>query len=400
MSQARFDQLVTLYRVIDIGDNPRRGVVTVADQQQKTQLVQLLAEGDDFGLRIVHGNADELNVGDIVELEIDDPKISIGIVASDIEDLLVAPKARIKELSRYFILDIKFCNSDAVLPEVIVKYRLLLKLIALLKSAAAYLDEENSELVFIDEGKFEVPIIYTSAEIQGIDQPALARLLEAFETDIHKEQRLAIIAKSIKSICSPVSPKSRFIFLLTHLPEVLKSFSEGYRLFVADFSYEKVINQLEVAKLEEIGKIHKTFADVQNQILGIPVATVIVATQMKSATSVEYQFWVNTAVLIGCWVFAVLSIFLLRNQLHTLNAIGTEIDRKKQQMLNEYKSVADLITKSFPLLEARLRSQRCAFLAVDIVLVIGLILSHVVYLVLTDPARAWVLNLLSRLCLS
>lgn len=176
---------------------------------------------------------------------------------------------------------------------------------------------------------------------------------------------------------------------------MLKSFSEGYRLFVADFSYDKIVNQLEVAKLEEIGKIHKTFSDIQNQILGIPVATVVVATQMKSASHVGYEFWVNTAVLVGCWVFAILSGFVLRNQLHTLTAIGNEIARKKQQMLKDYKSVEDLITKSFPFLEARLRAQRLAFYAVNIVLAIGFILSHFVYFNLTTPAQIWLSNIIS-----
>lgn len=64
-------------------------------------------------------------------------------------------------------------------------------------------------------------------------------------------------------------------------------------------------------------------------------------------------------------------------------------------MLNDYKSVQDLIAKSFPFLETRLRAQRWAFYVVDLVLVVGLILSHVVYFFLTDPARVWFLKLFS-----
>jgi hypothetical protein len=109
----------------------------------------------------------------------------------------------------------------------------------------------------------------------------------------------------------------------------------------------------------------------------------------------SHEFWINTAVLVGCWVFAILSAFVLRNQFHTLKAIGDEIERKKQKMLNDYKSVEDLITKSFPFLETRLRAQRWAFYVVDFILVVGLILSHVVYFFLTDPARVWLLRLFS-----
>ena len=102
--------------------------------------------------------------------------------------------------------------------------------------------------------------------------------------------------------------------------------------------------------------------------------------------------------LVGCWVFAILSVFVLRNQLHTLTAIGNEIARKKQQMLKDYKSVEDLITKSFPFLEARLSTQRLAFYVVDFVLVVGLILSHIVYFNLTNPAQMWLSSFISSIC--
>jgi hypothetical protein len=223
-----------------------------------------------------------------------------------------------------------------------------------------------------------------------MDVESISRLLESFENDTHRDQKLAILAKSVQTACNAAKPKERFGLLLEHLPELQKSFCEGYRLFVADFSYDKIVNQLEVAKLEEIGKIHKTFADIQNQILGIPVATIVVATQMKAASTVGYEFWVNTAVLVGCWVFAILSFFVLRNQLHTLNAIRDEIARKKQQMIIDYKPVEDLITQSFPFLETRLNTQRRAFYVVNFILVVGLILSHVVYFFLTDPVRIWI----------
>lgn len=396
MSLAKFDQLVALYRAIDFRANSRQGALSIANDGQRDLLASMLsADNDEYGLRIIQGNADALRVGEVVELEVNDPRISIGIVATDLDDLFVAPKARIREPARYFVISEKFCNSDQIVPDSIERYRTLLKLIALLKQAAAYLDEETGELVFIHDGKFELPIQFAATDLPRMDMGCASRLLESFENDTHRDQKFAILAKSIQSICNAAKPKGRFGLLLEHLPELLKSFSEGYRLFVADFSYDKIVNQLEVAKLEEIGKIHKTFADIQNQILGIPVATIVVATQMKAASIVGYEFWVNTAVLVGCWVFAILSIFVLRNQLHTLNAIGDEIARKKQQMLKDYKSVENLITKSFPFLETRLRTQRWAFYVVDLILVVGLILSHVVYFLLTDPARIWFLKLFS-----
>jgi hypothetical protein len=233
--------------------------------------------------------------------------------------------------------------------------------------------------------------------VQQVDIAMINQLLEAFGNDTHREQKLAILSKSLRTLCSAVKPNERFGVLLSHLIDLQKSFSEGYRLFVADFSYEKIVDQLETAKLEEIGKIHKTFSDIQNQILGIPVATIVVATQMKKADQLGYEFWVNTAVLAGCWVFVVLSLLILKNQQHTLKAIGGEIERKKKQLFTEYSSVADLIAPAFPLVEKRLSVQKIAFYTVDVILAIGLVLAHVVYFQITFPAKEWLVNLIASI---
>jgi len=394
MPQNKFDKLVELYRAIEFNPNSRRGSFTSSTKEQIENIKMLLSEeSDEYGLKVTNGNIDTLTIGQTIELEVGDPKIALGIVATDIDDFLTAPKVRIKEPSRYFIIKDKFCVSDEVIPDAIERYRYTLKFIDLLKQAAAYLDENSGELIFIAEGKYEVPTIFKGGDLNKIDVSAMTRLINSFENDTHKDQKLAILAKSVQSICGVSKTSERFQVLLENVPQLLKSFSEGYRLFVADFSYEKIVDQLEVAKLEEIGKIHKTFSDIQNQILGIPVATILVATQMKSATNIGYQFWVNTAVMVGCLVFFILSTLVLKNQLHSLTAIGNEISRKKQQMLDEYKSVEDLITKSFPLLEARLKTQRNAFWVVDFILVIGLILSIVIYFSLTEPAWSWMITL-------
>ena len=399
MPQNSFDKLVALYRAINFQEKSRKGTLTIVDEEQRVLVHELLSsETDEYGIQLLRGNTDALQIGEVVELEIGDPKIAIGIVATDIDDLLTAPKARIAEPKKYFIINDKFCVTDTTVPDLVERYRSVLKLITLFKNAAAYLDESTGELIFIQDGKYEVPTVFNVEDLLKVESASIIRMLESFENDTHLDQKLAILAKSVQSVCNSSKPKERFSYLLEHLPELVKSFSEGYRLFVADFSYDKIVNQLEVAKFEEIGKIHKTFADIQNQILGIPVATIIVATQMKAASEIGYEFWVNTAVLVGCWVFAILSIFVLRNQLHTLKAIGNEIDRKKQQMLKDYKSVEDLITKSFPFLEARLKAQRLAFYVVDFILVVGLVTSHIVYFNLTNPAYAWLANIITTVC--
>jgi len=131
------------------------------------------------------------------------------------------------------------------------------------------------------------------------------------------------------------------------------------------------------------------FSDIQNQLLGIPVATIIVASQMKDAKTLGYEFWVNTAVLLGCWVFAILMIFLLHNQSHTLAVLRDEIQRQKRQLTKEFAAVANSFEDTFAYLSKRAFTQRLILWAIDVFVVLGLLLSHVMYLKLTSAARDW-----------
>lgn len=100
-------------------------------------------------------------------------------------------------------------------------------------------------------------------------------------------------------------------------------------------------DQLRVAKIEEMGKIHKVFSDIQNQILGIPVATIIVATQMKQANGWDSQALINTAVVLGALFFTIMILFVLFNQWQTLTAINDELNHKN----NKQNITSRLFTK-------------------------------------------------------
>ncbi len=396
-TEQRFKQLVSLYRTVEFAPGSRGGTLTIADTNQLDLLRTLLSNTREYGLELRHPYSEEdLSVGTEVSIRASDPRIGLGLLADSFNDVLCFTGGRIKA-PRFFLIDARWATGDPNPPEVIERYHKVLALISLLAESAAYLDKESQELIFVDDGKFTLPLTYSEAELQTVELSTINELLGRFGQDTHRKQKLAILSKTIRSICNSVSARTRFAHLIEHMVDVLKQFDEGYKLFVADFSYEKIVDQMETAKLEELAKIHKVFADIQNQILGIPVATVIVATQLKQTSTVDAAFWGNTAVLLGVWVFAVLIWLVMRNQLHTLNAIGKEIGRKRKQIEREYATVKDVVGKAFPSLDSRLRTQRWALYAVDGVVVVGVVMAHVMYFVLTDPARIFFSEYLSQL---
>lgn len=387
MNKPGFDQLLALYRAFRFRPGTRACELLIATEEQAELLRSILREKHEFGVSLRATQGESFAVGDIVQLQADDPRVGLGLLADDFDDVLTFRTGRIKE-HRFFLIEPRYACTDLDPPEIVRRYRQVLELISLLAESAAYLDKEDQELVFVADGKWSLPVLYVKQDLETIDPQGLRTLLERFGQNTHREQKLSILAKAVQSTCAGAAPKERFSKLLAELPALLRQVDDGYRLFAAEFSYERIRDQLEATRLEETGKIHRTLSEIQNQILGIPVATVVVATQLKASSGLDPAFWVNTAILAGVWVFVVLTGFVLRNQLHSLDVIADEIARKKERISAErFHEVHDIVTKIFPKLEERLCTQRKAFYWVGGVVVVGLLIAHVVYFMLTGLAQ-------------
>jgi len=318
------------------------------------------------------------------------PRLGLGVIVADLATVLRVPRARVKAPENFYLLADNLSSSDAAAADSpVARYRLALEFIAFLQKVAAFLDPERQQLVFIDAGKFEIPVEYDVAKLTAMLTDDIRALLVAIPKGIHEGQCGAIMASAVVALVRTIQASDRFGHLLLNAGDLKKRYDEGYNLFASGFSYDKVRDQVEAARVEYAGKIHKAFGDIQNQLLGIPVATVVVATQMKMATTWGYEFWLNTSVLVGVWVFAILIWLLLRNQGHTLDVLGDEIKRQGSLIEKQYKDVAASFAGVFEFLNKRLRRQRRVMSVIDATVAVGLVLAHAVYFALTPVAFDW-----------
>ncbi|MFB9124401.1 hypothetical protein E2553_35285 [Paraburkholderia dipogonis] len=387
MNDQNFEPLLTLYRASEF-KRGREASLKVKDQAIHDALVTCVNDAREFSVTLITGDPDNIPLDSTVELSFGDPRSGRGVLAENLADLLLSPTFRVREPRNYFLIDGKFATNDTAVPKNVKLYRQVLELVATLKKAAAYLDVESGTLVFVHGGKFELPANYNATTLGLVNEDALKKLVDFVGNDTHSEQKVAILETAVRGMLEHVESSVRFERLLTQLADLATKANDGYRLFVASFSYDKVRDTLEATKVEYATKIHKAFSDIQTQILSIPVATVVVATQMKMATAIGYEFWLNSAVLVGCWVFAVLVTFVLWNQFHTLGALAGEIKRQRETLTREYKDIAQNFEEVFKFLNRRLSLQYWALSAVGLVLAVGFVLAHVVYFKLTYPA--WV----------
>lgn len=391
---ATFEQLVRVVRRLSsrhASGSALLGDLLIDSEATLKDLRDCDAASDDTDLSLESSEVSGLMVGQTVQVRIGTPRPAFGLVRKNLEELLRFPSAHVREPAQYVLWETGLHREDVAHDGgAIDRYRKVLSLVQMLKGTAAFLDEQEELLVFIRGGKFEVPVSYTVADLEATDLGELAKVMAAIPEGTHKAQCESILSEVIQEALSKHAPAGRFSHLLRGLAQIHEHFDRGYRLFAAGFSYEKLRDQVEAARIEYTGKMHKVFSDIQNQLLGIPVATVIVATQMKPHNQVSSEFWISVAVLLGSFVFALLVHLLLRNQRHTLEVVGFEIQRQHKELEKQPHGVISNLLPTFDLLERRYRTQMRILQAIDWVVFAGVVLSVFFFYQLSGPARQWI----------
>jgi len=380
----KFEDLVKLYRIIRFNDSKSGGTVTVSSEDSRVLIQDILNFSDDFGITLESGN---IVIGEDITLHISPPKLRIGQLHNTFDDYLKNGKNRIREAKYYFIIEGKYFNKDSSTPSIISNYRILLRVLALFKECSAYLDESNYELVFVESGVLKIPVNYDSNLLTKFSSETATNFLAQFAQDTHRDQKITILANTIKSMCETKVKDSSFVYLFEDFSQLIDSFNKGYNVYVSGFSYEKILDQLRVAKIEEMGKIHKVFSEIQNQILGIPLATLIVATQMKSSEGWDSQAIINTIIILGAFFFTAMVIFAVFNQWQTLSAISDELTYKNIQAETKFNAIYSDIRATFRSLRRRIIIQRVIFLVLGFFVVVGLTLASMFYFSVTPHAH-------------
>ncbi|KAB7678702.1 hypothetical protein [Plesiomonas shigelloides] len=377
-----FETLTDLYRRMEFQEEFHVGTLSLSNQSDCDLLTALLDDSREYGLFLENG---EIAPDNVISLRIVPPRNGLGLVFATQDFFLRSPKNQCNEPSNYFILEGKFRSDDANVPLFIKNYRSILKFVDLLKEAAAYFDGSACQLVFLKNDVIKLSPRFTVDSVNRLETNHLENLMACFNDDTHRDQKLDILIESIMCISDGLDSQETFHFLLDNVQRLHEQFLKGYRIYSSGFSYDKVMDQLRAAKVEEMGKIHKAFSDIQNHILGIPVASVVVATQFKEATTWSGQGMTNTIILLGCFFAAILIWLALSNQIQSIKALGEEIEYKKKQINKEFSFIKDDVNGVFNSIVARLIIQRRTFFIIRCVLIVGICSAFFVYCWYTKP---------------
>lgn len=388
MADVGFADLVEIYRHVRF-DGEGGGTLVVANPGIAATLRAIEADQALYDLtQISLVEPGDPAVGSQVAINVAAPSLKLGILADTFEKLFLAPGAAFAEPVRYFVIDGAYASGNVPAPPVLLAYRAVLTVIALLRESASYAVDLQRELVFIGTESIVVPIRFREADLTPGLVTTAARLKHLFADPLHAQEKAELLSAAVIEIAGGQRQDRRFQFVVSSLERVCDEVEKGYRLFVSSFSYSKIRKEIETARLDYINKIHKTIVDIQGQLLGIPVATIVVASQLKVSKGCGVEFWTNSAVLLGAWIFVGLLWLAVRNQWHTLTMLAGEITGQRARLDDDYAAVSADFVDVFDDLNRRIHWHQKALVVVSALALIGAVLATAAFLFLTQAGSA------------
>lgn len=301
----------------------------------------------------------------------------------NIDELLISPSRRLSPPEQFFIVDggCYYKNGEGKFLDKVKNYLIATQLASALMSIADYHGGIGSAktIIFLGKEKLEISIDYSVSDLSfNID---LSEFTSTYlDSEIHREQKKTIIKTVLFEMFSGRENIPLYC-LLNQFNDFIKKIHASYQLYVAEFSFEKVKEQIEKEKLEATIKLNKVFSDVQNQLLAVPAALILAGGQMVQDNGWNSK---NISLWLGVVILSMFMAMLIRNQRNTLQAVKKEIDQQWLQLEGKYHSVASRFKDSYQQLGDRHRHQEWLIKIISFMVSVSLFITTIILLLFSS----------------
>jgi hypothetical protein len=187
----------------------------------------------------------------------------------------------------------------------------------------------KSFIIFVGKRNLKINSVYDSNDL-SLDLISIKSFIRDYiQNDFHKEDRHLAILNGLHEVYNEGEISlSDFLKKIKIFFRVVKS---NFQLYMDKFSFDDFKNRVEEDRREYTIKINKVFSDMQNQLLTLPIATLLAAGQIGYVTNAS-EFIKNTLIIIGIFIFCIFVLMQITNQSSTLIALKDEITLKKSEM--------------------------------------------------------------------
>lgn len=313
-------------------------------------------------------------------------------VYEDIRQLLGEASNRVRVPARFTIRDVEFSyppvDDATVSPGLVTQYLGAVRLWSILNSLA---DVRNGGLLFVSSHDAQLTVLSEFGPENLRPLASFPRFAAEFANEeSHADQKRSIV----RSILIEQFRPQRSVTLadvLAKFEDIATDARHSLAMYMAEFSVAKVKSEVERQNLDDTLSLNKTLADIQNQLLALPAAILLAGATIKSGEHLR-----NYAVLLGVVVFTIFVLTLVSNQRYSIDAINTQVARRKAKVKTMPADSSASILPLFTALEIRVTKQKhtlflikCVVLAVLALTVLAVINVNFDSVVTDGLERAW-----------
>lgn len=267
-----------------------------------------------------------------------------GYFEQTLDDLLETSSFLYDNSKPYYIAELNYYSLESDKPEIISKYEQAISLSHLLGIVSDHSEQTSlgREFIIFSKEKIEVPIVFESKDLSSLY--GLDALANQVECGVQGDQRKVILKNVLVEVLVNIDKKDRFRYLLKNFKNFKRKCDDNYALYISGFSFEKLKEDVEEKKLEYISKLNSVISDIQNKILTIPLALILIGGQLKKTDSFNIQ---NAMIVMGSWVFSILMTILILNQERTLYYLRKDAKAVEARFQNKYSNIADKLKEPF-----------------------------------------------------
>lgn len=281
-------------------------------------------------------------------------------VFSSLQEMFAYPNNLKSVPAKFTLRDIGFTYDAQVvqqavnLPSQVANYLYAAKLCSLLPLVSDMATNNGALQHFIKspDARIEVKLSYRVEDLTPL--PSLPLFKKEFAVaESHKDQKRSIV----RAVLLDTFKGRKALAVGDVLPKfesIVEDVRSNYAMYAAEFSFEKIKAEVEKDNLDSTLKLNKTLSEIQNQLLAMPVALVLVGGQMTPDSGLSIK---NVVIWLGASVFAALMILLIRNQGHAVDAITEEIRLRKIKVDAQPDGMAGKFKSGFDDLQKRGRTQ-------------------------------------------
>ncbi|PKF36064.1 hypothetical protein [Acinetobacter proteolyticus] len=263
--------------------------------------------------------------------------VNTGIFYS-LDDYLSNPERRVdvKPKSSFYIFEEKlhyisdYNYKDEELPN-FIKIAKLYDALNTISDFQGYLGNEPY-IIFFGKINLKLNFKFKASDLNVNFKKIMLFVDDYVFNKMHHEDRVLSIRNALNEMF--LEKDVEFSIFLKKFEAFYLLVRNNFQLYIDNFSFDDFKNKLEEDRREYTIKINKVFSDMQNQLLTLPLATVLAAGQIVLVNGFG-DFVKNSLIVVGISIFCNFVLMKISNKNSTLTALRNEINLREEEMIKK-----------------------------------------------------------------